>query len=305
MLGNDEKSGEEMYFKVRLADLVIGVKCQYETTKRFCGDYLVEDGAGDVVDDIGSINTVGCEVDFEVNVVDDDIENERRISEDSSGNRERMEYQKEYRKEYLETLALLRKISNRLPEYNCFLMHGAVVSVNGSGYMFTAPSGTGKSTHVALWKKYFENAEIINGDKPFIRVDESGVWVYGMPWAGKEGWQKNVAVPLRGICLLGRGEENRIEPVSPMQVLPYIMRQIHYTDEPKMAGRTLELLNEMMADVPVYRLECDMSREAAECSYAGMVEAGEPEPRANGDGDSGFFDASGGVTFLAGCRKLN
>ena len=58
-------------------------------------------------------------------------------------------------------------------------MYGAVVADDGSGYMFTAPSGTGKSIHVALWKKYFENAEIINGDKPFIRVDESGVWVYG------------------------------------------------------------------------------------------------------------------------------
>lgn len=260
MLVDDEESGEEMYFKVRLADLVIGVKCQYETTKRFCRDYLVEDGT----------NTVGCEENFEVNIVDDDIENERRISEVSSGSREHMEYQKEYRREYLETLALLRKISNRLPEYNCFLMHGAVVAVDGSGYMFTAPSGTGKSTHVALWKKYLKNAEIINGDKPFIRVDESGVWIYGTPWAGKEGWQKNMAVPLRGICLLGRGEENRIEQISPVQVLPYIMRQIHYTDEPEMAGRTLELLNMMMADVPVYRLECDMSREAAECSYAGM-----------------------------------
>jgi hypothetical protein len=75
--------------------------------------------------------------------------------------------------------------------------------------------------------------------------------------AGKEGWQKNVAVPLKGICIFGCDEENRIEQVSPMQVLPYIMRQIHYTDEPEIAGRTLELLNVMMADVPVYWLECE------------------------------------------------
>ena len=82
-----------------------------------------------------------------------------------------------------------------------------------------------------------------------------------------------MAVPLKGICILGRGEENRIERVSPMQVLPYIIRQIHYTDEPEMAGRTLELLNVMMADMPVYRMECDISRDAAECSYDRMVEA--------------------------------
>ena len=52
-----------------------------------------------------------------------------------------------YSCEYLERLALMRKIADHLPEHNCFLMHGAVISVQGDGYLFTAPSGTGKSTH--------------------------------------------------------------------------------------------------------------------------------------------------------------
>lgn len=249
-----------MYFKVKLAELVIGVECRYETTKWFCKDYLVEDEDKDI----------------EVKIEDRDIENERQTSLDVEQEKEGTEKdisvkKTEYRNEYLETLALLRKISERLPEYNCFLMHGAVAAADGKGYMFTAPSGTGKSTHINLWKKYYANVTIVNGDKPFIRIKDSGVWAYGTPWAGKEGWQENVTVPLRAICILGRGEDNRIEKMSLIQALPYIMRQIHYTDDPDMAGRILELLDQMMADVPIYWLECDMSREAAECSYKELV----------------------------------
>lgn len=130
--------------------------------------------------------------------------------------------------------------------------------------MFTAPSGTGKSTHINLWKKYFDGIEIINGDKQFIWVLEDQVWAYGTPWCGKEGWQKNASVPLKGICLLNRGKENYIVQIAPTQVLPFIMRQVHYTDDSEIAGRTLELLNRLMTEVKLYRLECDVSRETAE-----------------------------------------
>ena len=150
-------------------------------------------------------------------------------------------------------------------------MHGAVVSANDYGYMFTAPSGTGKSMHINLWKQYFDGIEIINGDKPFIRVMKDKVWAYGTTWCGKEGWQKNASVPLKGICLLNRGRENHIAQITPAQVLPFIMRQVHYMDDSEMAGKTLELLNRLMTEVKLYRLECDVSREAAKCSYEGMV----------------------------------
>ena len=255
-----------MYFKVRLADLVIGVECLYETTRMFCKDYVSED----------------MPIDFEVKITDEDIRNEWKMSDDTERKKENNENvqildseiwkdENHYRNKYLETLALLRKIAKYLPEYDCFLMHGAVVSANDYGYMFTAPSGTGKSTHINLWKQYFDGIEIINGDKPFIRVMKDKVWAYGTPWCGKEGWQKNASVPLKGICLLNRGRENHIAQITPVQVLPFIMRQVHYMDDSEMAGKTLELLNRLMTEVKLYRLECDVSREAAKCSYEGMV----------------------------------
>ena len=97
------------------------------------------------------------------------------------------------------------------------------------------------------------------------------VWAYGTPWCGKEGCQKNASVPLKGTCLLNRGRENHIAQITPVQVLPFIMRQVHYMDDSEMAGKTLELLNRLMTEVKLYRLECDVSREAAKCSYEGMV----------------------------------
>ena len=94
-------------------------------------------------------------------------------------------------------------------------MHGAVVAWKNQGYLFTAPSGTGKSTHLALWKKYLgDQAEVINGDKPILKVTEDEVWVYGTPWAGKEQWQVNKKVALKGICFLERGEKNSIQKID-------------------------------------------------------------------------------------------
>ena len=241
-----------MYFKVKLADFVIGVECLYKSTMEFCGEYVID-----------------CDCDnqfkenFIIKITLDDIESERLRSADSADCA--------YSNEYIETLVLQRKISAMLPAYDCFLMHGAVTAVNGAGYMFTATSGTGKSTHVGFWKKYFDDVEIINGDKPFIRVTGNEVRVYGTPWAGKEGWQVNKSVPLKSICFLKRGVDNNIQKINPVSILPFMMRQVHYTDDPQMAGKTMELFNRMLEVIDVYVLECDISKEAAECSYDGMV----------------------------------
>lgn len=149
-------------------------------------------------------------IDFSVVIDETDIAAERERDDNKESPQDIQMEPGAYSNEYIETLVLLRNISEQLPRFDCFLMHGAVVSEDEDGYMFTATSGTGKSTHISLWKKYFDNVEIVNGDKPFLRVGEEGVTAYGTPWAGKEGWQKNVSVPLSAVCLLKRGLTNKI-----------------------------------------------------------------------------------------------
>lgn len=113
---------------------------------------------------------------------------------------------------YLETLAVYRKFAENLLAYDTVLFHGSVVAVDGIGYLFTAKSGTGKSTHTRLWREYFgERAVMVNDDKPLLQVTENGVIVYGTPWDGKHHLSNNISVPLKAICILTRAEENHIE----------------------------------------------------------------------------------------------
>lgn len=250
-----------MEFRMKIADVLMDVSSQYEMLAEYCRDYMVEDSAEEVSERL--VLTM------------EDIEKERTIAEKSGepvstlGSQQNMP---QYSPQYLETLAALRKIADFMPEKDCFLMHGAVVAWKNQGYIFTAPSGTGKSTHLALWKKYLgDQAEVINGDKPILKVTEDEVWVYGTPWAGKEQWQVNKKVALKGICFLERGEKNSIQKIDSFSALPFLMRQVYFTDAPQSAGKTMELLDQMLKIVPLYKMKCDISKEAFECSFGAMT----------------------------------
>lgn len=250
-----------MEFRMKIADVLMDVSSQYEMLAEYCRDYMVEDSAEEVSERL--VLTM------------EDIEKERTIAEKSGepvstlGSQQNMP---QYSPQYLETLAALRKIADFMPEKDCFLMHGAVVAWKNQGYLFTAPSGTGKSTHLALWKKYLgDQAEVINGDKPILKVTEDEVWVYGTPWAGKEQWQVNKKVALKGICFLERGEKNSIQKIDSFSALPFLMRQVYFTDAPQSSGKTMELLDQMLKIVPLYKMKCDISKEAFECSFGAMT----------------------------------
>ena len=250
-----------MEFRMKIADVLMDVSSQYAMLAEYCRDYMVEDSAEEVSERL--VLTM------------EDIEKERTIAEKSGepvstlGSQQNMP---QYSPQYLETLAALRKIADFMPEKDCFLMHGAVVAWKNQGYLFTAPSGTGKSTHLALWKKYLgDQAEVINGDKPILKVTEDEVWVYGTPWAGKEQWQVNKKVALKGICFLERGEKNSIQKIDSFSALPFLMRQVYFTDAPQSAGKTMELLDQMLKIVPLYKMKCDISKEAFECSFGAMT----------------------------------
>ena len=173
---------------------------------------------------------------------------------------------------YAESICLYREIAERLPAFDRLVFHGAAVAVDGHAYLFAAPSGTGKTTHIRLWQQRLGDAvTILNGDKPILHVREDGVTVYGSPWAGKEGWQTNTSAPLKAICLLDRGPENTIEPIPAAEHLPRLLRQMYRPVNPAAAAQTLTLLDRL-ARVPLYHLRCTISEEAARLSYETMSE---------------------------------
>lgn len=173
--------------------------------------------------------------------------------------------------ELLEITALQRKVTECLFDHDTLLFHGSVVAVDGEGYLFTAKSGTGKSTHTRLWRQVFgKRAVMVNDDKPFLRMEEKGVTAYGSPWMGKHGLGANINVPLKGICILERGEENRIVPISAAQALPMLFQQSQRPQESRNLPKYMELVDKLASGTKFYRMQCNMDPEAAVIAYRTM-----------------------------------
>lgn len=171
---------------------------------------------------------------------------------------------------YLETLTVYRKIALSMMERGVLLMHGSVIAVDGQAYLFTALSGTGKSTHVRLWRRLFgERAVMVNDDKPLIRVAPHPI-VYGTPWDGKHHLSNNIACPLRAIVFLERGQENEIHEVDARWMFPVLMQQTFRTEDPMVSMRSMQLLSVLAEHVKFYDLHCNMEPQAAQVAYDGM-----------------------------------
>lgn len=174
---------------------------------------------------------------------------------------------------YLETLAVYRKIAERMPQDDTVLFHGSAIAVDGQAYLFTAASGTGKSTHARLWREMLgERAVMINDDKPLLHIGTDGATVYGTPWNGKHRLGTNGSAPLRAICILGRGETNRIERIDRRTAYPTILQQTYRPASAEALQKTLTLIDRLTERVALYRLFCNMEPEAARVSYEAMKE---------------------------------
>lgn len=233
-------------FKINLANMVIRIQGVYDTLREYCKNYITIDEETE---------------DFSITVTPEDIQRERRTGEyeQNSDN-------------YIEIIMALLKLADELPDRNRFLMHGAVVSWKQEGYIFTAPSGTGKTTHVRLWKEHLgPDVEIINGDKPVLEVGEDEIIAYGTPWAGKERLQKNSCVPVKGICFLRQSKTNTIHKLNKREAMLLLLPQIYIMSDSQKAGRILELFSELLEHVPVYEFSCNISEQVVQCSFDALT----------------------------------
>lgn len=172
---------------------------------------------------------------------------------------------------YLETLAVYRKIAVSLLPKGILLMHGSVIAVDGQGYMFTALSGTGKSTHVRLWRQHFGNrAVMVNDDKPLVKISSGEVKVFGTPWDGKHHLSTNTSVPLKALVVLCRGSQNEIHPISAQEAFPTLLQQSFRTEDSLVTIQAMQLLSLLSRQVGLYCLHCNMDPEAAVVAYQGM-----------------------------------
>ena len=165
---------------------------------------------------------------------------------------------------YVEFLEIYRMICDYVVAHGGILMHGAVIEYDSCAYMFTAPSGTGKTTHIRQWKElYGDKVRIINGDKPLIRYENGEFIAYGTPWCGKEHYNVNTKAPLKGIVLLSRGEENAIETINPEEFNEFLLRQVYLPKNREGILNVLDFADRLFSSVPLYSLKCNISTDAA------------------------------------------
>lgn len=238
--------------KYRIAGKVVEVTSLYQKVHDYCADYVTEDPA-----------------DYSVETTQDDIEYERakdmRETELEGGR------VVEWPDGYLEELAVYRKIARKMLEYDVLLFHGSVIAVDGEGYLFTAKSGTGKSTHARLWREYLgERAIMVNDDKPLLGIKDDGVIAYGTPYNGKHRLGANISVPLKAICILTRDTENHVEQITKGQAYAMLLQQAYRPEDEAGMRKVLMLLDALTERVKLYCLGCNMDLEAAKVSYEGM-----------------------------------
>ena len=241
-----------MVNKYRIADKVIEINSIYKEVHDYCSDYLTDE-----------------KTDFSVFTTQADIDSECRKSAREDEIEEKPTRQ--FTESYLEELAVYRKIAEKMIGYDTILFHGSAIAVDGEAYLFTARSGTGKSTHTRLWRQFLgDKAVIVNDDKPLLKITNGSVIVYGTPYNGKHRLGSNIAVPLKAICILTRSAENHIEQITREQAYPMLIQQVYRPAEITLLQKTLSLTDRLSDSVRLYRLGCNMDISAAKIAYEGM-----------------------------------
>ena len=233
---------------MEIAGVAFAVQPIFESTRAYCASYLTE-----------------REPEYRLCVLREELIQEQRLL-DQEADEEGLKRRK-FSDLFLERSVIQRKVAGCLLERDVLLMHGSTVAVDGVAFLFTAPCGTGKSTHTRLWREVFGGrAVMVNDHKPFLRFKDGAVIACGTPWPRKHGLGSHVSAPLAGICILSRGTENRIRRADPEDVSEFLLQQL----QPEGDSRTERLLRELLRRVPVWQMECNRELEAARIAYCAM-----------------------------------
>ncbi|WP_455543004.1 hypothetical protein [Intestinibacter sp.] len=155
----------------------------------------------------------------------------------------------------------IEKILNRK---NAFILHSSFIKWKNRAILFSAPSGTGKSTQADLWNKY-ENAEIINGDKAGLRKTDDKWMAYGLPFAGSSNIFKNKKACISNIIILRQGKENKLKRLSPREAFIKIYSEttVHAWDK-EFQENIVNMIIDLVQQVPIYLYECLPDKSAVD-----------------------------------------
>lgn len=224
---------------------IVGIKCRYPYTYELCKEYL----------------TCAKAAEFIAEADETEVEKIKKFLKDMH-----------IRDDVAESEAIHLSIAENVLETDELILHSAVCAVDNVGFGFIARSGTGKTTHMMLWKELLgERVRIINGDKPLISLKQNGVFASGTPWCGKERYSECETVPLKAMAFLERGENNSIVKLTPheaeVRLFEAVVMSKNMTDN---IMPVIRLVNRLSKSVDFYLLKCNKELKAAEVAYGVM-----------------------------------
>lgn len=172
-------------------------------------------------------------------------------------------------KEDLEYMYAGMRFYYKIIKYKGIMLHSSAVVKDGYAYLFSAPSGTGKSTHTSKWVKSFDDAYILNDDKPAIFLRDKA-YASGTPFSGKVDLSVNNTVPIKAICFIERSNENTIKKIESKEAIGLILDQTARIPLLKTTDKVLKIIEELVEKVKIYKMGCTLSDDVALFAYNAM-----------------------------------
>ena len=231
-------------FRIKLVNAVFEINAFYETTKEYCRDFFTDE-----------------KVDYVITMNQEDLENESSNSKDN----------KVYVTE--EISALYRKIADLFIEQGVIVFHGSSFKVNDYGFIVTAHSGVGKSTHVRLLQEYLGNEfEYINDDKPLLEVKDNEITLYSSPWNGKERRGNNIHAPLKGVIFLNRGVTNTYKKLDNKEKIYFkLLSQVYLPKEKAKREKALKIIDILLKRINFYEINVNMDISSAQMTSERII----------------------------------
>ena len=149
-------------------------------------------------------------------------------------------------------------------EHNRLVLHASGIIFEDNAILFSAPSGTGKSTHTSLWKQYYPQTIVFNDDAPMISFENGEIIAWGTPWSGTSGVNLNKGAKLNSVIFLEQAKECSIKKTEGTDAIFRMFQEISKPVYPKLMQSMLDKMSLVLTDVPAYVLSCDISENAVE-----------------------------------------
>lgn len=155
-----------------------------------------------------------------------------------------------------------------LLENQALILHAASIVYQGQAILFTAPSGTGKTTQTNLWHSNLNDVEDLNGDRTLLQKTENGWYACGFPICGSSGRCEQKAVPIKSVIIVRRGELEEVCELSALQSVMTLYSEITIPNlDQKYPKQAMGLLEDLVRNVPVIQYACTMNNTAFTTLY--------------------------------------